>query len=95
MPKSRSVEKDVQGFCGWDFLMELVETAPTPLMAAIISAQVSTGGRISEVLELRKWNIDTTLHDEVVVIKNMPLKKRFEKVGEIQKWKCVEHRKSR
>ena len=91
MPKSRSVAKDVEAFCGWEFLMELVEAAPSAFMQGLIAALFGTGGRISEVLGLCKWNIDTGLHPDAVVVNQMPLLKRFEKVGEVAKWKCVSH----
>jgi len=91
LPKERSVERDVEAFCGWDFLVRLVEAADSLFMKALISALFETGGRISEVLALRKWNIDLSLHPEVVVVRQMPLVKRFEKVGEVRKWKCVGH----
>ena len=91
MPKSRSVDEDVEAFCGWEFLVELIEAAPSPFMQGLMAALFGTGGRISEVLGLCKWNIDTALHPDVVVVKQMPLLKRFEKVGEVAKWKCVGH----
>ncbi len=95
MPRTRSVEKDVEAFCGWEFLVELVEAAPTAFMQGLIAALFGTGGRISEVLGLRKWHVDLGLHKDVVVIKQMPLLKRFEKVGEVAKWKCVGHCRKR
>ena len=91
MPKSRSVAKDVEAFCGWDFLLDLVEAAPSTFMQGLMAALFGTGGRISEVLALRKWNVDTDLHPDVVVIKQMPLLKRFKKEGNVTKWKCVGH----
>jgi len=91
VPKSRSVEKDVEAFCGWEFLQELVEAAPSAFMQGLMAALFGTGGRISEVLGLCKWNVDLGLHDEVVVVRQMPLLKRFEKVGDVDKWKCVGH----
>lgn len=91
MPKSRSVEDDVDGFCGWPFLLDLVNEARTPFMQGLIAALMETGGRISEVISLRKWNVDVSLHPEVIVIKQMQLLKRFKKVGKVTKWKCVDH----
>lgn len=95
MPKERSVEKDVDGFCGWPFLEDLIDTASTPFMKALIAALFETGGRISEVLGLRRWNVDLTLHKDVAVIKNMPLLKRFKTTGKGTKYKCVGHCKKR
>jgi len=93
--RTRSVDKDIHGFCGWEFLVELFEAAPSAFMQGLMAALFGTGGRISEVLALCKWNIDTALHPDVVVVKQMPLLKRFEKVGEVAKWKCVGHCKKR
>lgn len=91
MPKKHSVEEDVDGFCGWPFLIKLVNKADSPLMQGLIPGMHQTGGRISEVLSLRKLQVDQTLHPDVVVIKQMLLVKRFEKVGTVTKWKCVGH----
>lgn len=93
MPKSRNVKDDVDDFCGWPFLLELIETASTPFMQGLIAALFGTGGRISEVLALQKRNVDTTLHPEVVVVQQMPLLKRFEKDKQksVIKWKCDGH----
>lgn len=91
MPQYRSVKDDVEGFCGWSFLLDLVNEADTLLMKGLIATLFETGGRISEVLSLRKWNFETELNPEVVVVKQMPLLKRFEKVGTVKKWKCVKH----
>jgi len=95
VPRVRSVDKDIHGFCGWEFLLELVEAAPSTFMQGLMAALFGTGGRISEVLGLCKWNIDTTLHPDVVVVNQMPLLKRFEKIGEVAKWKCVGHCRKR
>lgn len=95
VPKERSVDKDVEGFCGWDFLTRLVDVAPSRFMKGLLATLFETGGRISEVLALRKRNVDFGLHPDVVVVKRMPLVKRFEKIGEIAKWKCVGHCKKR
>lgn len=91
MPKERSVKEDIEAFCGWDFLLQLVDAAPTAFMRGLMAALFGTGGRISEVLALRRWNIALDLHPEVVVVNQMPLLKRFEKIGEKTKWKCDKH----
>jgi len=52
---------------------------------ALIATAFETGGRIQEVLMLKKENF-TVLEDRIVV-KDMPVVKRYEKVGErIEKW---------
>lgn len=88
--KTHSVKVDVQAFCGWGFLLKLMSVA-SPFLQGLIAGLFGTGGRISEVLALRRDNVDLTLNPEVVIVKQMPLVKRFEKVGEVKKWKCVNH----
>jgi len=89
--KSRSVEKDIEGFCGWPFLEKLITASGVPAIGGLMAAMFGTGGRISEVLGLRKWNVDLTLHPDVVVVKQMPLSKRFRRVGTVTKYKCRGH----
>jgi hypothetical protein len=91
MPKERSVDRDIDAFCGWPFLEDLIGTASTAFLQALIGALFETGGRISEVLSLQRWNIDLGLHPEVAVVKNMQLLKRFKAVAKTTKWKCVGH----
>ena len=91
VPKARSVKVDVDAFCGWGFLLELIEAAPSAFMRGLMAALFGTGGRISEVLGLETWMVDTSLCDRVVVVQQMPLLKRYEKVGDVTKWKCVGH----
>ena len=95
MPKSRSVKEDVKAFCGWIFLVKLIEAADESLLKGLIAALFETGGRISEVLALRREHIDLALHPELIVVKQMPLLKRFERLkgdaGKKRKWKCDGH----
>lgn len=52
---------------------------------ALISTAFETGGRISEVLMLKKANF--TVQADRFVVRDMPVVKRYEKVGErIEKW---------
>lgn len=100
MPKERSVEEDVEGFCGWPFLLQLVQVAPTPFLQGLMAALFETGGRISEVLALRKENIVLSQSNvktvpDVIVVSHMPLLKRFKKVGKVKKWKCAGHCRKR
>ena len=89
--KSRSVARDVDAFCGWPFLEKLVGSAGSSFMQGLMAGMFGTGGRISEVLTLRKWNVDLSLHPDVVVVKQMRLFKRFERIGTVTKWKCKGH----
>jgi integrase len=52
---------------------------------ALIATAFETGGRISEVLALKPSNFE--VKDDRIVVRDMPVVKRYEKVGErIQKW---------
>jgi len=83
LTKKHSVEKDVEEFCGYDFLLQLVEKAPDLMSKALISFLFETGGRISEVLALKRSNIDFS-QPEVILVKKMPVLKKYRKVGEIE-----------
>lgn len=52
---------------------------------ALVATAFETGGRISEVLLLRRSNFE--VHSDRVVVRDMPVVKRFAKVGEkIERW---------
>lgn len=101
MPKARSVEQDVEGFCGWPFLLELIQTASTPFLQGLMAALFETGGRISEILALRRDNVllshpNTVKTDpDIIIVNNMILLKRFKRVGKTTKYKCVGHCRKR
>lgn len=84
MPKSHSVERDVTEFCGWDKLLEIVKRAekvrfkayPEGILPALVAALFETGGRISEVLGLKRKNFDLDMESDFVIVKNMLLVKR-------------------
>ena len=75
----RSVEI-VESFCGWDYLQKIVEKSDRKRDRALISALFETGGRVSEVLQLKKDNF--TVQEPYVIVKAMPVLKRYEKIGE-------------
>lgn len=81
MPKTHRVDEDVKEFCGWPRIMELIDRAGKGEDKALIAALFLTGGRISEVLGLRRDNFDLS-RENVIVVKAMPVSKRFKKVGE-------------
>ncbi len=52
---------------------------------ALIATAFETGGRISEVLLLKKGNFE--VKEDRLIVRDMPVVKRYEKVGErIEKW---------
>jgi len=75
----RSVEI-VESFCGWDYLLELIAKCECTRDKGLISALFETGGRVSEVLELKKANF--VIQEPYIIVKAMPVLKRYEKVGE-------------
>jgi len=80
--KERTID-EVEGFCGWDFLLSLTEILNSPMYQGFVAALFETGGRVSEVLELAKSHFKLTLHPDLVVVEHMPVFKRFEVVERI------------
>jgi integrase len=81
--KQRGVYKDVRGFCGWSFLLTFVKKTPLPYRG-FIATLFETGGRISEVLRLRKRHFHFDLHPDIIVVDGMPVIKKYKKIGEIK-----------
>jgi len=78
-----SVERDVKEFCGWDRLSEIVEKIgeletpyPSKMLQALIATLFETGGRVSEVLKLRRGNFDLGSDSSLAIVKAMPVLKR-------------------
>jgi site-specific recombinase XerD len=94
----RSVEV-VESFCGWDFLLKLLPKCKQERDRALISALFETGGRVSEVLQLKKDNF--VVQEPYVVVKAMPVLKRYSKVGEFvdrkgrKRWRTSEKKSYR
>jgi site-specific recombinase XerD len=78
LPK-RSVEI-IESFCGWDFLLKLIDKCGSNRNKALISTLFETGGRVSEVLDLQKDNF--IVQSKYVIVKSMPVHKSYRKVGE-------------
>ncbi|TET20620.1 site-specific integrase [Candidatus Bathyarchaeota archaeon] len=86
-----SVDEDVEEFCGWEFLTRLTNECDNTLYRflpdkfrkrdkALVATAFLTGGRISEVLMLRRSNFE--FQEERIVVKDMALLKRYEKIRE-------------
>jgi len=67
---------------GYQPLLELIEYAGSPREQAFLSALFLTGGRVSEVLSLRKNMFEIRKRERVIVVRNMPLLKRYRKIEE-------------
>jgi integrase len=77
MPKKyRSVDRDVHGFCGWDFLQLLISKCLRDEEKLLISTLFETGGRIGEVLKLRRENFVDK--GDFIVVDSMSVEKRRE-----------------
>lgn len=96
--KRHSVERELRGFCGWPTLGRIVEASKTvsthPLRnGGFIAASFCTGGRVSEVLGLKPsmFSVYKGCKPWLVVVKEMPLLKRYEKTGEYEDAKGKKH----
>lgn len=78
--RKRSV-LEVQEFVGWPFLQDLLKKAQKPRDKALVGTMFETGGRISEVLTLRKnqFSFEIIKGRKHVVVNVMPVFKKFHK----------------
>ena len=82
---------EVEGFCGWDFLFRMYHLADREWLKRLVVVAFLTGGRIREVLKLRAEHFDFRTDPEFVVVRAMPVGKRYVKLGLVRKWKCDGH----
>jgi hypothetical protein len=68
---------------GYKPLLELVDLAEKPREKAFLSCLFLTGGRVSEVLALRKNNFEIRKEEGLIICRNMPLLKRYKKLQEL------------
>jgi len=101
-PYRRLSVEIVEEFCGWKTLQEIVDHAGSERNRAFIVTMFKTGGRVSEVLLLRKRNFELLPAQRVIVVRDMRVLKRYRKIGEYideegrKRWQTVileEHRK--
>jgi len=93
--KPRWKAEDVKEFCGWDFLMRMVEQAGSARLKLLIAVGFLTGARISEMLKLEAHHFDFDLDPKMVIVRTMPVVKRYKKIDQVPKWKCDGHCKMR
>lgn len=81
-----SVERDVSHFCGWQKLLALVGSCKNNDEKNLVAFTFSTGGRISEVLELKTINFRVVKDAKppIIIVTNMPLAKRYHKIKELR-----------
>lgn len=77
----RSVE-EIQTFCGWDYLADLVEKTDNTRDQALIAFLFETGGRVKEVLSLEKRHF--RFEGNYIIVLAMPVIKRYEKIDKYQ-----------
>lgn len=78
--RKHRVKEDVREFCGYDFLIKIIEVARFPMLQALIVLLFETGGRVNEVLKLRKSNFSSKDKYEEITIS---VSKRYKKVGKV------------
>lgn len=88
-----SIIRDSDSFMGYPYLERNVFSPlgidhRGGMYQAIVAALFQTGGRINEVLDLRRENFDLNVHKELVSVRRMTLLKRYEKVEEY--WEIVD-----
>ncbi|MEM3581692.1 MAG: hypothetical protein QXH40_03825 [Candidatus Bathyarchaeia archaeon] len=79
-----SVAEFVEEWVGWKPLVELVELMPETwiLERGFIAALFLTGGRVSEVLALKAENFEVRKTEGLIIVRGMPLYKRYRKIAE-------------
>jgi len=79
------VKDFVEEFCGWTPLKQLiVEHATQGRDQAFLTTLFLTGGRVSEVLALQKQNFEVREAEGLILVRNMPLLKRYKKLSATQ-----------
>jgi hypothetical protein len=68
---------------GYKPLLKLVDLAEKPREKAFLSCLFLTGGRVSEVLNLRKNNFEIRPSENLIIVRGMRLLKRYRKIKEL------------
>ena len=68
---------------GYPAILELIELASQPREQAFLSALFLTGGRVSEVLALRKGMFEVRGQEHLIIVRGMRLFKRYKKLQEL------------
>lgn len=89
--KKRWTADEVEEFCGWDFLIQMVSLCRKGRDKGLVAAAFLTGGRMNEVLPLQQKHFLFDQDPTHVVVKTMPLVKRYKKVRLQEKWRCDNH----
>ena len=89
--KCRSIERDIQGFCGWDYLERLVGACKCLRDRGVISGLFVTGCRVSELIQLRRDNVyfGVVSEPKIILFRNVPVLKRYSRK---KKQRLIEYR---
>lgn len=74
--------EDIEEFVGWRPLLQVVKAASRPRNQGFLATVFLTGGRISEVLPLKKENFEVLKEEGLILVQGMSLLKRYEKLEE-------------
>ena len=77
--KSIAATEEVISFCGWDYLLRLLSVCTSLFERGFLAGIFETGGRVSEVLQLTRSHFDFETRPDVVIVRNMPVLKRWTK----------------
>ena len=77
-----SVADDVEEFCGWQRLIEIVSRGGSQRNNSFLATLFLSGGRVSEVLQLSDDMFDHRPEENVVIVRGMTMLKRFRKIDE-------------
>ena len=75
-----SVKKYVEEFVGWTALKQLVNYAESGRDRGFLSALFESGGRVREVLALEAENFSILPKENLIIVRNMKLSKRYKKL---------------
>jgi integrase len=78
-----SIEKEVEDFCGWDFLLKILQACCDDFERALVATLFETGCRASELVLLRRSHFLLDVHPKLIVMDGVPVVKKYEKIGEI------------
>jgi integrase len=66
---------------GWKKLAELISEAKSSRDKAFIASLFLTGGRVSEVLQLKRENFEVRKEEGLILVRAMPKLKQYKKLG--------------
>ncbi|MEM2613238.1 MAG: site-specific integrase [Nitrososphaerota archaeon] len=89
--KQRSIERDIQGFCGWDYLQKLIGACKCLRDRGIISGLFITGCRVSELTQLKCENVyfGVVSEPKIILFRDVPVLKRYSRK---EKKRLIEYR---